>query len=112
MLRNLGNLGKVRNERALTVGKLARESGVPRATIAGLEGGTRRAQQSTVDRLAGALGVEPGELFNKEGITILEEKVGDRVRVVKRYVEFTLDISYDDSRLCDAYRFILREWDG
>jgi len=96
LLRKLGNLGKVRNERP-NRGKLARESEVPRATIAGL---------------AGALGVEPGELFNEDGVTILEEKVDDRIRVVKRYDDFTLDISYDDSRLCDAYRFILEGWDG
>jgi len=66
----------------------------------------------TVDRLAEALGVEPGELANEEGITILEERVGDRVRVVRQYDDFTLDISYDTSRLGDAYRFILEGWDG
>lgn len=103
MLRKLANLERLRNERALTVGELTRKSGVPRATIAGLEEGTRRAQQTTVDKLAGALGVEPGDLVDEEGVTVLEEKVGDRVRVVKRY---------DESRLGDAYRFILESWDG
>jgi hypothetical protein len=61
----------------------------------------------TVDKLAGALGVEPGELANEGGVTILEEKVGDRVRVVKRYDDYTLEKSYDTSRLGDAYRLIL-----
>lgn len=107
LLRKLGKLERVRNERSLTVGELARKSGVPRATITGLEEGTRRAQQTTTDKLAGALGVEPGELANEEGVTVLEEKVGDRVRVVKRYEDHTLEMSYDESRLGDAYRFIL-----
>jgi len=112
MLRKLGNLERMRSERSLTVEELARKSGVPRATIIGLEEGTRRAQQTTVDKLAGALGVEAGELANEEGVTILEEKVGDRVRVVKRYDDYTLEISYDETRMGDAYEVILEGWDG
>ena len=112
LLRKLVNLKRLRNERDLTVGELARKSGVPRATIAGLEEGTRRAQQTTADKLAGALGVEPGDLVDEEGVTVLEEKVGDRVRVVKCYDDQTLEIRYDESRLGDAYRFILESWDG
>lgn len=112
MLRKLGNLERIRSERSLTVEELSKASGVPRATITGLEQGTRRARQTTVDKLAGALGVEPGELANEEGVTILEEKVGDRVRVVKRYDDYTLDISFDESKLGDAYQVILEGWDG
>lgn len=112
MLRKLANLERIRNERSLTVGELASKSGVPRATIAGLEEGTRRAQQTTADKLAAALGVEPGELSNEGGVTILDEKVGDRVRVVKRYDDHALEISYDESRLGDAYRVILESWEG
>jgi transcriptional regulator with XRE-family HTH domain len=112
MLKRLGNLKRVRDERSLSVEELARESSVPRNTIIGLEEGTRRAQQTTVDKLAGALGVEPGELANEEGVTILEEKVGDRVRVVRRYDDYTLEISYDESKLGDAYQVILEGWDG
>lgn len=112
LLRKLANLKRVRNERSLAVEELARKSGVPRATIAGLEEGTRRARQTTTDKLAGALGVEPGELSNEGGVTILEEKLGDRVRVVKRYDNYTLEMSYDESRLGDAYRVILESWDG
>jgi hypothetical protein len=82
------------------------------ALIVGLEEGTRKAQEVTVDRLAEALGVEPGELANEGGITILEERVGDRVRVVRQYDDFTLDISYDTSRLDEVYRLILEGWDG
>lgn len=112
MLRKLDNLERLRNERSLTVGELARESGVPRATLAGLEEGTRRARQITADKLAGALGVEPGELAHEDGVTIPEERVGDRIRVVKRYDDYTLDFRYDESKLSDAYRFILEERDG
>jgi transcriptional regulator with XRE-family HTH domain len=112
MLRKLGNLERIRSERSLTVEELSKASGVPRATIAGLEEGTRRARQTTADKLAGALGVEPGELANEEGVTILEEKVGERVRVVKRYDDYTLDISFDESKLSDAYQVILEGWDG
>lgn len=95
MLRKLDNLERIRSERSLTVKELSRASGVPSATITGLEEGTRRARQTTADKLAGALGVEPGELANEEGVTVLEEKVGDRVRVVKCYDDYTLDISFD-----------------
>jgi transcriptional regulator with XRE-family HTH domain len=112
MLRKLDNLERIRSERSLTVKELSRASGVPSATITGLEEGTRRARQTTVDKLAGALGVEPGELANEEGVTVLEEKVGDRVRVVKCYDDYTLDISFDESKLGDAYRVILEGWDG
>lgn len=112
MLRKLGNLERIRNERSFTVEELARKSGVPRATITGLEEGTRRARQTTVDKLAGALGVESGELTNEEGVTILEERVGDRVRVVKCYDDYTLEISYDETKLGDAYQFILEGWGG
>ena len=84
MLRKLGNLERIRSERSLTVEELSKASGVPRSTIVGLEEGTRKAQEVTAGRLAEALGVEPGELANGEGITILEEREGSRVRVVRR----------------------------
>lgn len=112
MLRKLGNLERIRSERSLTVEELSKTSGVPRTTITGLEEDTRRAQQTTVDKLAGALGVEASELANEEGVTILEERVGDRVRVVKRYDDYTLDISFDEIKLGDAYQLILEGWDG
>ena len=110
MLRKLGNLERIRSERSLTVEELSKASSVPRSTIVGLEEGSRKAQEVTVDRLAEALGVEPGELANEESITILEEREGDRVRVVRQYDDCTLEISYDTTRLSDAYRFILERW--
>ncbi len=57
----------------------------------------------TVNRLAEALGVEPDELANEEGLTILEQREGNRVRVVRRY---------DTTRLDEAYRLILEAWNG
>ena len=62
--------------------------------------------------MAAALSVEPSELTNEGGVTILEEREGNGVRMVRQYDDFTLDISYDTSRLGDAYRFILEGWDG
>ena len=112
MPRKLGNLERIRDERSLTVEELSKASGVPRSTIVGLEEGTRKAQEVTIDRLAEALGVEPGELTNEEGVTLLEEREGNRVRVVRPYDDFTLDISYDTSRLDEVYRSILEGWDG
>ena len=112
MLRKLGNLRRVRSELSLTVDELSKASGVPRSTIVGLEKGARKAQQVTIDRLAAALSVEPGELTNEDGATILEEREGNRVRVVRRYDDFTLDISCDTSRLDEVYRLILEGWDG
>jgi transcriptional regulator with XRE-family HTH domain len=112
MLRKLGNLQRIRSERSLTVKQLSKTSGVPRSTIVELEEGTRKAQEVTVDRLAEALGVEPGELANEEGVTILEEREGNTTRVIRRYDDFTLEISYDTSRLDEVYRSILEGWDG
>ena len=112
MLRKLGNLRRIRSERSLTVEELSKASGVPRSTIVGLEEGVRKARQVTVDRLAEALGVEPGELANEKGVTILEGREGNRVRVVRQYDDCTLDLSYGMTRLDDAYRLILEGWDG
>jgi transcriptional regulator with XRE-family HTH domain len=111
LLKRLGNLRRIRSERSLSVEELSRVSGVPRSTITGLEESTRNARQVTIDKLAKALDVEPSELTNEEGVTILEEREGNRVRVVKRY-DYTLDIRCDTTHLRDAYRLILEGWDG
>ena len=112
MPRKLGNLERIRGERSLTVEELSKASGVPRSTIVGLEKGTRKAQQVTVNKLAKALDVEASELINDEGVTILEEREGNTTRVIRRYDDFTLDISYDTSHLAEVYRLILEGWDG
>jgi transcriptional regulator with XRE-family HTH domain len=105
--RKLGNLRRIRSEHSLTVEEFSKASGVPRSTIVGLEEGTRKAQQVTIDRLAKALDVEAGELTNDEGVTILKEREGNRVRVVRRYDDYTLEISYHTTRLGHAYHSIL-----
>jgi transcriptional regulator with XRE-family HTH domain len=112
MPRKLGNLERIRGERSLTVEDLSKASSVPHSTIVGLEKGTRKAQQVTIDRLAAALSVEPGELIDDEGVTILEEGEGNTTRVIRRYDDYTLQISYDTSRLDEVYRSILEGWDG
>ena len=48
--------------------ELARRAGVRRATIAELEAGkSTRVSLEVLERLADALGVEPGELLEREG---------------------------------------------
>ena len=111
-MKRLGNLRRIRSQRSLTVEELSKESNVPRSTIVGLEEGVRKARQVTVDKLAETLDVEPSELANEEGITILEEREGNKVRVVKQYDNYTLDISYDTTHLDEAYRLILEGWGG
>ena len=108
-MRKLGNLERIRSERSLTVEELSKASGVPRNTIVGLEEGTRKAQKVTVTRLAEVLGVEPDELANEEGVTILEEREGDRVRVVKQYDDYTLEMSYDTS---NRRVFVIEAFEG
>lgn len=58
----LAALKRMREGAALTQEELAKRSGVGRATIAGLEAGSRRARPATVQKLAGAIGVDPGQL--------------------------------------------------
>jgi transcriptional regulator with XRE-family HTH domain len=84
LLRKLGNVRRIRSERSPTLEELSKASGVPRRTIVGLEEGTRKAQQVTIDKLAKALGVVPGELTNEEGVTILEEREGNRAHARPR----------------------------
>jgi transcriptional regulator with XRE-family HTH domain len=112
MLSKLGDLERIRGERSLTVEELSKASGVPRSKIVGLEKGTRKAQQVTINKLAKVLDVKAHELINDEGVTILEEREGNTTRVIRRYNDFTLDISYDTSRLDEVYRLILEGWDG
>ena len=108
MLSKLGNLERIRSERSLTVEELWKASDVPRSTIVGLDKGTGKAQQVTVNKLAKVLDVKASELINEEGVTILEEREGSTTRVIRRYDDYTLDISYDTSHLDEVYRLILK----
>ncbi len=59
-------LRRLRRRAALSQLDLVRLSDVSQATLSDLEGGKRGARASTLRRLAGALGVEPGELMKEE----------------------------------------------
>ena len=59
-------LRRLRRRAALSQQDLVRLSDVSQATLSDLEGGKRGARASTLRRIAGALGVEPGELMKEE----------------------------------------------
>jgi len=59
-------LRRLRRRAALSQQDLVRLSDVSQATLSDLEGEKRGARASTLRRLAGALGVEPGELMKEE----------------------------------------------
>jgi transcriptional regulator with XRE-family HTH domain len=52
-----------RTKAALSQADLAKISGVERATIARIEGGSQTPRPSTLRKLAAALGIEPSQLF-------------------------------------------------
>jgi len=54
------------------------------------------------------LDVEASELINEEGVTMLEEREGNTTTEIRRYHDYTLDISYDTSHLDEVYRLILK----
>lgn len=61
-------LREARENKYLSQAELAKESGVSRATIARIEGGTLKTDPHwvTIRRLAAGLGVEPSDLIIKE----------------------------------------------
>lgn len=62
-------LRRARERASLTQEELAKRSGVGRATIAGLETGSRRARTGTVEKLAGAIGVNSIDLVEPERVS-------------------------------------------
>ena len=60
-------LKELRESRAFSVRDLAEEAGVSTDTITALENGRRKAWPRNVRKLAGALGVDPGELMKRTG---------------------------------------------
>lgn len=58
-------LRELRTERELTQQALAELAGVRQATVSEIESGTTRIELEVLERLADALGVEPGELFER-----------------------------------------------
>jgi transcriptional regulator with XRE-family HTH domain len=70
----LEELKRLREEKGWSQTRLARESGVDRATINQVEGGRRSPTISTLDLLATALGAEVADFFPKAQATLpLEE---------------------------------------
>ena len=59
-------LRELRERRVLSQGQLAERAGVGRNTINRLEGGRLKARPSTLQKIAGALGVDPEELVRME----------------------------------------------
>lgn len=64
--RVLPNLRRYRDDKAWTQKQLSEKSGVAKATIARLEGGSFGAQPGTVRKLADALEVQPRDLIGNE----------------------------------------------
>ena len=64
---NVAKLRELRKRRVLTLRELEEVSGVSYNTVWRLENGRSQARPSTIRSLAGALGVEPGELVEPEG---------------------------------------------
>jgi transcriptional regulator with XRE-family HTH domain len=64
---NLGrNLRRAREERELTQEEVARRSGVHATEVSRIEAGKRDPRVSTVERLAAAVNLPPGELLRQE----------------------------------------------
>ena len=59
-------LKELRQQRVLSLRELEEKSGVSYNTIWRIEDGRQGAHPSTIRKLAGALGVEPGELVKGE----------------------------------------------
>jgi len=64
---NLGrNLRRAREQRALTQEEVAQRSGVHATEVSRIESGKRDPKVSTLERLAAAVGVPPGDLLREE----------------------------------------------
>lgn len=64
---NLGrNLRRAREQRALTQEQVAERSGVHATEVSRIEAGKRDPKVSTLERLAAAVEVQPGELLRED----------------------------------------------
>lgn len=71
------NLRRLRTEAGQTQEQLAIRADVHRTVISQLETGDREPRATTIIKLAGALGVEPGDLFAGMSWTPPEQSSGD-----------------------------------
>lgn len=70
------NLRRLRRERGLTQEEFATDSGFDRAYISGIERGVRNPSALVLERVAGALGVDTAELFDKYAAEAFARKNG------------------------------------
>jgi transcriptional regulator with XRE-family HTH domain len=79
VMRTLGNLKELREERGLSQRDLAHMSGVAQPTVGQLERGERKARPSTLRKLAIALGVEPSTLLSTDQSNVVAEPAKDEL---------------------------------
>lgn len=60
------NVSKIRNEKGITQEQLAEEAKISQVQVARIESGRLNTSISTVSAIASALGVNEGDLFQKE----------------------------------------------
>jgi transcriptional regulator with XRE-family HTH domain len=70
------NLRRLRAEAGQTQEQLAAKAAVHRTVVSQLETGDREPRATTILKLAGALGVEPGDLFHGMSWTPPEQNTG------------------------------------
>lgn len=71
------NLRRLRTDAGQTQEQLAARAAVHRTVVSQLETGDREPRATTIVKLAGALGVAPGELFAGMTWTPPEQNIGD-----------------------------------
>lgn len=89
----MGALREIREKRGISQGGLARLAGVSRVTVHRIEHGCQRPHASTARKLAGALGVEPAEIFPdlvsapddpSIGVELTQEVLDDAMPYIKK----------------------------
>src|SRR5688500_13969166 len=109
------NLKRLREQRELTQYKLAQESGVSHVTILNIEGGkTPNPRRATVGKIAGALGVPPGELQpdygqvddvpSSKGLRAPSQEGARIVNLIQSYMA----LSAESQRMAEEYVSYLR----
>jgi transcriptional regulator with XRE-family HTH domain len=88
---------RLRLERGLTMAELGVYSRTSEATVSLLEAGKRNASARTVQNLADALGVEPGELYPKDPAPTPRERVAHMEGHFDSEDEITASVSYSDT---------------
>lgn len=119
MVNEIGSkIKRLRKERGLTQGDLADRSGVSFRAIQDIELGKRSPRSDTVEMLAQALGVQPGELLSTNGpsshslsATVIQGPLtaSDFASVIQRLADVSPDrralalaILFDDAALIPA----------